>query len=274
MLPTTLEWQLAAGVCALAGLASSVMFFIALAMFLVSILISGLQAYQANVAKQHDGFTSRMIVFLFSYLQPLVRSWARYRTKLFYFNPAASAPWLAKSNGLRFPLTGTQSVDYWSEMARDRLEMLQLAVEFLAHHRWGRIVDSGWTNWDLRIYCHPLVYLEVATTQENHGGNKRLIRVRQKMRPRNLTLAAAGLGALTLGLLAQSHPTAAGAGSVIGIAVAAALWLRATSLAKAAASLFDHIAEELGMIRCDARESKQNTPSCERHTSNGQVAVK
>jgi hypothetical protein len=126
----------------------------------------------------------------------------------------------------------------------------------------------------LRIYCHPLVYLEVATTQENHGGNKRLIRLRQKMRPRNLTLVVAVFGALTIGLLARTQPWAAGAGLVFGIALAAALWLRATSLAQKAASLFDHIAGELGMIRCDARENKQKTSSSERHTSNGQVAVK
>ena len=274
MLPTTLEWQVAAGACAVAGFAWPAMLFVALTMILLSVFISALQAYQATIAKQHDGFTSRLIVFAFSYLQPLVRSCARYRTKLFYFHPAASAPWLAKSNGRPFPIAGWQSVTYWSEMARDRLEMLQLAVEFLAQHRWGRIVDSGWTDWDLRIYCHPLFYLEVETTQENHGGNKRLIRVHQKMRPRNLTLVAAGLGVLIVALLAKSQPLTAAAGLVVGIVLAAALWLRATFLARKAASLFDHIADGLGMIRCDASKSDGNNSSIESpNSANEQLAV-
>ena len=138
--------------------------------------------------------------------------------------------------------------------------MLQLAVEFLAEHRWGRLVDSGWTDWDLRIYCHPLIYLQIKTTQENHGGNKRLIRVHQKMRLRNITVGTAGLGFLIILLLAIREPLTAGVALAAGVSVAVVLWLRATCLARKAAALFDHVAEQLGMTRCNVRKSTASDP--------------
>jgi glycosyltransferase involved in cell wall biosynthesis len=254
MLPTTFEWHLSAAAIAVAGMAWSPLLVVGVMMMFLSIFVSALQAYQAKIAKQHDSFASRVIVFAFSYLQPLVRSFARYRTRLLYFHPAAGAPWLTKPNAQRFSLTGAQSVDYWSETARDRLEVLQLAVEFLATHRWGRIIDSGWTDWDLRIYCHPLIYLQVKTTQENHGGNKRLIRVHQEMRLRDITIAAIGVIVLVFLLLSLTSPLIAAAALTGFCLMTATLWLRATSLAGKAAVLFDHVAEQLGMIRCDLRD--------------------
>ncbi|MCI0746024.1 MAG: glycosyltransferase, partial [Verrucomicrobia subdivision 3 bacterium] len=185
--PTTLEWHLAAGAAALAALIWPVLWTAVLIMLILSVTISGLLAYQARMEKQHDSIVSRLVVFAFSYAQPLVRSFHRYRTRLFYFHPAASASWLSGTTSIRFPLTGQQTTLYWSETGRDRMEILERAVEFLSQYRWGRIVDSGWTAWDLRIYCDPLIYLQIRTTQENHGGNKRLIRIHQRMRLRDFT---------------------------------------------------------------------------------------
>ena len=37
-------------------------------------------------------------------------------------------------------------------------------------YRIGKIIDSGWFDWDLCVYCGPGVVLKVATAQEEHGG--------------------------------------------------------------------------------------------------------
>jgi glycosyltransferase involved in cell wall biosynthesis len=250
MLPATLEWHVAAGAVAIAGLAWPTLWIVAAAMILLSMTISVVLACQAKLAKQHDGVVSRCVVLLFSHLQPIVRSFHRYRTRLFYFHPAANAPWLTETTCLRFPITGQQTVAYWNESGRDRLEMIQRVVSFLSQHRWGKIIDSGWTNWDLRIYCHPLVYLQVSTTQENHGGNKRLIRVRQRMRLRDITAATAALALFSVLPLCRTQPLMAGIALAIGCVAAPILWLRATRLAGKTAALFHHVADELGMIRC------------------------
>jgi hypothetical protein len=267
MLPTTIEWHFALAAVAVAGFSWTPLFFVALTMLLISVTIGALQACHATIANRHDGLISRMVVFTFSYLQPLVRSLARYRTRLFYFNSAAGEPWLATPGSPRFPLSGSQSVAYWSESARDRLEILQLADAFLARHRWGRIVDSGWTDWDLRIYCHPLVYLQVKTTQENHGGNKRLVRIHQRMRLRDITIVVTALVSIVLSLLAVSRPLMAGFGLAAVLLLAATLWLRATSLAGKASALFDHVAHRLGMIPCESREKQTLSVSMQSGTT-------
>jgi GT2 family glycosyltransferase len=254
MLPTTLEWHATAALIAVAGMGWPRLLLVAALMILVSLILNGLRACQATIPKQYDGWTSRLVVFTFTYLQPLVRSCYRYRTRLFYFHPGASTARLADDRSRPFPVSGSQSIAYWSENARDRLEILQLAVEFLKQRRWGRIVDSGWTDWDLRIYCHPLIYLQVRTTQENHGGNKRLVRLQQKMRLRDVALVAMAAFALACLLVAGSRPMLAGAFFTLGALTAAFLWFRATSIAGKAAAIFDRAASELRMVRCDARD--------------------
>jgi GT2 family glycosyltransferase len=253
MLPTTLEWHAVAGVTTIGGFIWPILWIVALSMLLLSVLVAGIQAYQANVQKRHDGLVSRFLVLVFSYLQPLVRSFHRYRTRLFYFHPTAGAPWVTATTSVRFPITGQKTIDYWSETGRDRMEMLERVVEFLSKNRWGRIVDSGWTDWDLRIYCHPLVYLQVRTTQENHGGNRRLVRVHHKMRLRDFTVVAAGIAVSTLLLLSRTHPLASGIVFAFAAAMALMFWIRSTRLAGQTAALFCHVAGELGMIRCETR---------------------
>jgi hypothetical protein len=131
---------------------------------------------------------------------------------------------------------------------------LNRALEILSQYRWGRVVDSGWTAWDLRVYSDPFVYLQVRTTEENHGGNKRLIRVHQSIRPRDLTLvvltaATAGLGAFCL-----FQPIVGGVVSVVAALVVLALWVRCTHLAARTAALFEHVANDLGLTRCEPVE--------------------
>ena len=107
--------------------------------------------------------------------------------------------WLTDKSLGRFSFSGQQEAT-WSESGIGATALLSGALEILSEYRWGRVVDSGWTAWDLRVYYDPLVYLQVRTTEENHGGNKRLIRVHQSIRPRDLTLLV--LAAATTGLVA------------------------------------------------------------------------
>jgi hypothetical protein len=250
MLPTTLEWHAIAGVVALSAFMWPILGLGAIAMLLLSLTVAGAQAFQAKLPKHHNGLISRLVVLVYSYLQPLVRSYHRYRTRLFYFQPAASAPWVTATTSVKFPVSGRQTADYWSETSSERLVMLEHAVEFLSRHRWGRIVDSGWTDWDLRIYCHPLVYLQVRTTQENHGGNKRLIRVNQKLRLRDFARLLFGGATIAILLASTTWPAFAAGALAIGAVVGAVLWWRCIRLAGQTSALFRHIADQMGMIEC------------------------
>ena len=90
MAPSTLEWHVLAGLIGLAGFAWAPLAFVALAMWCISLVIAGLQAAQARLAPKHDSFKARLTVAALCYLQPLVRSWARYRTRYFSGRIAAA----------------------------------------------------------------------------------------------------------------------------------------------------------------------------------------
>ena len=77
------------------------------------------------------------------------------------------------------------------------------------------------------------------------------------MRLRNVTIAAAGMGSLFILFFAIREPLTAGVALAAGVSIAAVLWLRATCLARKAAALFDHVAEQLDMIRCTSHENTE-----------------
>src|SRR5207249_1008736 len=79
--------------------------------------------------------------------------------------------------------TGPRTAAYWSEDRSDRSALLSLVAADLKGCRWGLVLDSGWSEWDLEIGCHSCAILRVCTAQEDHGGGKRLIRVRYRLRP-------------------------------------------------------------------------------------------
>jgi hypothetical protein len=149
-------------------------------------------------------------------------------------------------------------VAYWTEAGYERTELLALVIAYLNENGWGKTIDSGWSDWDVEIYCHPWTVVQVCTAQEDHGSGKRLIRVRFRLRPSGYLKVLGGAAALTAvaaaGLLAW--PAAAGAtqllGACLGIcAVCLGVWWRGTRRASQAIAVFDAKAGDLGLIRCD-----------------------
>jgi hypothetical protein len=99
MLPGTLEWHLGLVVLAVAALAwpprlagVAILWGSAGIMWGLSLLVAVLQAAQARLAPEHDGLPSRCLIALLCYLQPLVRSWHRYRTRVSSYRAAAVGP--------------------------------------------------------------------------------------------------------------------------------------------------------------------------------------
>ena len=73
------------------------------------------------------------------------------------------------------PLWGCRAVSYWSEAGGDRTALLARVLGYLTEHRWGKAVDTGWSDWDLGVYCHHGFILQVCTVQEEHGSGKRAL---------------------------------------------------------------------------------------------------
>ena len=223
----------------------------ALLMLAAALVVAVLQAAQAPLSSQHQGLVSRIVIGTLCYAQPLVRSWKRYRTRLFSYRPPASGSDLRPTNGAGLSLTGARTVSYWTEDGCDRSGLLVRAIKFLDAHGWGKTLDSGWSHWDLEIHCHPWTVVQVCTAQEEHGGGKRLIRVRYRLRlsgyTRTLALGAVVSAGAALVFLSWVPATVAAllAAACLGV------WWRGTRRARHVVALFDSIARELGLIRCE-----------------------
>src|SRR5579871_1979067 len=257
MLPSTLEWHLAAGLLALTAVFWPMAGIGAAVMLVLALLVAGLQAAQARLAPEYEGLEARLVVMALCYAQPLVRSWSRYWTRLFAYRPPTPEPTLREAGGPRLPLSGRLAVAFWSEEGRPRTDLLAKVIAYLNEHGWGKIVDSGWSDWDLRVYCHPWTVVDICTAQEDHAEGKRLIRVRYRLRPTGYTRGVgwAGLAAIALAAGLGVWSLAAVGGALVTLCLAA--WWRGTYRAAQALAVVDAMATSLAFLRCDPPPDRQ-----------------
>jgi hypothetical protein len=254
MLPTTLEWHVAAGLVVVAGLAAPWTAVPAFAtvgvLLLLSVVVAGLQATQAKLPAAHDRPRARLLVMALCYLQPLVRSWARYRTRLFaYRTPRLPTGTRPAAPDKRLPLSGRRALAYWNEGGLGRLQLLGCVVQYFTENRWGRSIDSGWSEWDVEVYCHPWTVVQIFTAEEDHGENKRLVRVRYRLRPSGYLTGLAAAAVLGGAVAAGLWPWAAAAWAGSLLAACGGLWWRGTRRAALAVAVVHRWAAELGMVR-------------------------
>jgi GT2 family glycosyltransferase len=262
MLPSTLEWHVAAGLVALTTLLWPLTGMTAMAVMLaLSVLVAALQARQARLAPAYDGLRARFLVMILCYIQPLVRSWCRYRTRLFAYHPPVADDEFLEGPASRLPWTGRHTTVYWSENGVERLQLLGCVVLYLNEHGWGRAIDSGWSDWDVAVYCHPWTIVQVCTAQEDHGRSKRLIRVRYRLRPSGSLNALAAVAILAGAGAAWWWPWEALAGVTLCVVGCVGLWLRGASRATKVLALFDRWADDLGMVRCQERPADRGARS-------------
>jgi hypothetical protein len=125
----------------------------------------------------------------------------------------------------------------------------------------------------VEIYCHPWTVVQVCTAQEDHGGGKRLIRARFRLRASGYLKALGGAAALAAVAAAglRAWPAAVEAtlllSACLGVCgVWLGVWWRGTRRASEAIAVFDAKARDLGLIRCDpppkrARASAASPPA-------------
>jgi hypothetical protein len=92
--------------------------------------------------------------------------------------------------------------------------------------------------------------LRVCTTQEEHGGKKRLIRVRYRLRPRNIALFMAAAGFVLSAIALRLHPAIAASALLLWATGLVVAWRRGVAAATRITSIVDGVAKELGLISC------------------------
>jgi GT2 family glycosyltransferase len=200
-LPFTLEWNLVGAIFLAGVLLSGGNALLAMAPFLLSWSLCAIGALRAKIDPRFRGPKARLLVALLIYLGPLVRSWERYCWRVRELTKVEPVGFEEVIQKRRICWReGAFSLSYWTEAALEKESLIQELMDFLMPRKYFVAVDQGWSDWDLQIRqgLWPKLMLQVCT--ENHGGNKRLLRV--KCRLRFSRLAVLVLGALSLSALA------------------------------------------------------------------------
>jgi GT2 family glycosyltransferase len=258
MLPSTFEWHLAVAAMFLLGLPLFFFgvwpfLFVAAFMLILSVVVAGLQAYQAKLAPQHEGLHSRALVAALCYAQPLVRSWARYQRRYFAFQ-APAAPHLGPPRSVSNPLARSRVLSFWGTSHVERTEYLRRLVCYLDDKRCGKTVDTGWSKADLDVFRDFWCGVSVCTAQEDHGSGNRVIRVRLKIQISLLGVTAAILGVAVTALAMWVNPWMGAAVACAVVAVAAWIWKRGIDLLARMTEVCREVAGTMGLVACDKKK--------------------
>jgi GT2 family glycosyltransferase len=194
---TSLEWWLVCATLTLAGFFARPALFLGLAGLGTSVAISGIWAFQKWRATRSLPAMGLPTVWLLWILQPLVREgsrqWFRYRSG------KQSKDFIATSRNLesRFEpkFVPTSVREYWSEEGSDRLHLLQTLAQVMSDLGWSYTSNTPWEPWDFSVRVSSWFKVRVTSAEENHGGMKRLLKLRFKMLPTSsqVVLAVGGL---------------------------------------------------------------------------------
>jgi glycosyltransferase involved in cell wall biosynthesis len=202
-LPLTFEWSVASIPLALIGIIAGHGWWLLTLPLLLTWAMCIKGGLSAPLDKRFDGPKARALVALLVYLGPLLRGWERIR-------------WRMKAMPALLPLDRTLPdqrgqidwrdrafvLSYWSETGAEKEAVIGALMRGLAAAKLPLALDTGWSDWDIAVDGNLAATARVTAAAENHGAEKRLLRVRCALRPTMLTRwVLAGLAVLALACL-------------------------------------------------------------------------
>ena len=208
---------------------------------------------RARIEPKFDTVPARLLVMCLAFVQPLVRGFSRYFTWLHFKRTPRSVistheqlPPSAVGRGLRRRV-------FWSEEDRDRHHLLGAIFQLLEEEGWRYSIDTGWKEWDIQIYGNFWWSTVLQTVTEDHGGGKKLTRVRLRSRFVTSTIIFS-LIALSVVIYRQLHTSHLDLWSVIPFCLFLVfLAMRARALKARVAELVDLAGHRAGLQRMTRR---------------------
>jgi len=147
--------------------------------FLASLAVAITAAAQVRLPSWQRHRWSRPLAALLYLLQPIVRGWPRYAYRLRRPLTPSAARAAVTARAAQYRRVGSvHTLKFWNEQGIERLAFLQKLLEILERDNWQASADSGWDEFDVTIYGDRFTEVVLHTVCENHGGPKRLLRVR------------------------------------------------------------------------------------------------
>ena len=267
-LPLTFEWNLAAPLLALSGVVLAIAFSHWYGLLALPLLVSWAFAVngglKAPIDKRFVGFEARALVALLIYLSPLLRGWERlkWRFKL-SAPPQRSMPYGGVEQRARISWRGRAlELSYWSEAGTEKETLLGGLMRVLPGLGYGIAMDSGWDDFDLEVRRGFMSRARLLCCVENHGGDKRLLRMRLGLRVSNAVKLA--LGAELVGIIACllfGAPLAAAAIALLGGMHLAAIGFDMAQLSHLLHRAVDGVAKEAQLRPLQSPRSSPLDPS-------------
>ena len=222
-------------------------------MFGGTLLVAISYMLRARIEPRFDTVAARLLVMFLAFTQPLVRGWSRYfnwlhskRTPRAVIAAHELLPAGASAGG------STSRRSYWSEEGKDRHHLLGGIMALLEEEGWRYSSDTGWNEWDVKIYGNFWWSIALQTVTEYHGGPKCLTRVglRHRLVTTTIIINLVVLSLIVYGQVNQPDlnlwvllPYAAFVGFLL---------LRARKLKERVAELVDLAAYRAGLQRLEA----------------------
>jgi len=236
-LPLSMEWMFAAVAAMLAAPFSLIAGAAGLVMAATTMAFVAYRVSKARLPKCHDNLVSRLIIAGLTVAQPVLRGWTRYKTVL-------SLRKSASMSACPLPLAEAAVCDettlprigffrrlaaaagilshrlafhrfFWNNKSLEREDLLASIIGLLHALGVRHTLDSGFATadatppWDISIKAGRLTTARLRVTVENHGGEKRFVRLAGSVLPSGPALVLfLGLIGTAAGL-ALLHPVAA-----------------------------------------------------------------
>ncbi|MGA8381508.1 MAG: hypothetical protein WB710_10325, partial [Stellaceae bacterium] len=250
VLPLTFEWSAAALVLALGAIVGGGWWGLLGVPLLVTWAMCVNGALKAPIDARFTGLKARALVALLIYLGPLLRGWERVRWRL---REKRAQPRLAPAaTEQRARISWRRRafhLAYWSEAGTEKEALLGGLMDFLVRQKYFVMPDAGWSSWDLEIARGLCSRALVTVCVENHGGGKRLLRVRCAMRLSRFALFLLRFYAVSTAFaLILGWPLAAAAIGGAGLVNFAAMAIRLDGFARMMQRIIETVARPTGLI--------------------------
>jgi len=151
---------------------------VATASLSIPVTVCAAAGAQAVLARNKRRWWSRPLVALLFFLQPIVRGWERYQSRLALRLTTEPKQESLDSVTLRESLDSLNEVQYWAEKRIERVDFVARILRELDKRGWPNRSDIGWSEFDLEIFGNRWSNVQLVTAAEDHPRGRQLVRCR------------------------------------------------------------------------------------------------
>jgi O-antigen biosynthesis protein len=193
---------------------------------------------------------ARSLVALLIYLGPLLRGWERikWRIRETRAQPHAAPAETEQQARISWRKRAFQ-LAFWSEAGAEKEALIGGLMDFLVPQKYFVVPDTGWSGWDLKIARGVCSRALVLVCAENHGGARRLLRVRCAMRlSRFAIFLLRGYAVLTAFALMMGWPIAAAVAATAGLVNFLVMGAKLAAFARLMHRIIEAVATPAGLM--------------------------